>query len=279
MPVIAAVLNAASYALTNGPYGSSSVLNNPTPFPAVSPGEVISIFGYALGPSTPLGLQLDSTGKVMTTLGGVQVLFNGVAAPLTYVSATQINCVVPYEFNAGALPSTPGATSNPEGSVQVEYLSQILPLSLRTTNVSPGIFTTTGTGTGQAAALNSDGSVNSASNPAAAGSTVAVYMTGEGQTNPPGIDGAVTCSSGCATINQIPMPINPLFALVDESYLGQDLGWSSVPVPFYGEAPSLVSGVMQVNVEIPLGTPSGPLPLQIEFAGMIYSQVVTIAVK
>ncbi len=43
-------------------------------------------------------MTLDQTGKVSTSLGGVQVMFNGTAAPLTYLSASQINAVVPYEI-------------------------------------------------------------------------------------------------------------------------------------------------------------------------------------
>ena len=78
---------------------------------STSPGEVVSIFGTGLGPVVPLGAQFDSTGKLATSLGGVSVYFYNqppegscckyaVQAPLTYVSATQINCVVPYEVGA-----------------------------------------------------------------------------------------------------------------------------------------------------------------------------------
>ncbi len=63
---------------------------------AVAPGEIISIFGFDLGPTTPVGLQLDGSGKVTAQLGGTQVLFDGVAAPLIYVSAGQVNTIVPY---------------------------------------------------------------------------------------------------------------------------------------------------------------------------------------
>jgi len=65
----------------------------------VSPGEIVTVFGTGLGPASPLQTAIDpTTGKVATTLGNVQVLFNGYPAPLTYVSASQINCVVPYEL-------------------------------------------------------------------------------------------------------------------------------------------------------------------------------------
>ena len=76
LPTITAVVNAASF--QNGP---------------ISPGEIVTLRRPGLGPSAPAGLTLDQTGKVSTSISGVQVLFSGTAAPLTYVSATQINAV------------------------------------------------------------------------------------------------------------------------------------------------------------------------------------------
>jgi uncharacterized protein (TIGR03437 family) len=233
----------------------------------VSPGEIISIFGSAFGPAAPLSLQLDASGKVVTELGGIQVLFDGYAAPLIYVSATQINCVVPYEVYqvpAGLVP------------FQVKSLSQNFVMAGSPTPnfyVSrgiPGIFTATGTGTGQAAALNSNNIPNTAANPALAGSIVQVFMTGEGQTSPAGVTGGVTCSSGCATANQIPKPLLPVAAFI---------GGQSATVAFYGEAPGFVSGVMQVNVQIPPGTPSGTASLAITVGSSGTQAGTTIAVK
>ena len=54
--------------------------------------------------------------------------------------------------------------------------------------IEPGIFTISG-GTGPALVLNADGSANHEANPAAPGSTFTLLATGEGQTNPPGVDG------------------------------------------------------------------------------------------
>src|ERR1019366_2817487 len=67
------VVNAASYAA-----GS------------VSAGEIVAIFGSGLGPSTLVGMQLDSKGYVSTSLAGTQVFFDGVAAPLLYTWAGQV---------------------------------------------------------------------------------------------------------------------------------------------------------------------------------------------
>ena len=262
---VTSVLNAASFANAS-----------------TSPGEVVSIFGTGLGPVVPLGAQFDSTGKLATSLGGVSVYFYNqppegscckyaVQAPLTYVSATQINCVVPYEV----------AQMGGMLFVDVYYLgawSKSATPNVKLTAASPGIFTATGTGTGQAAALNSDNTPNTTSNPAPAGSVVQVWMTGEGQTLPAGVTGSVTCSNGCATTSQIPKPGAPVAAFVNDQ---------PATITFYGEAPGLVSGVMQVNVVVPPYTRSGPASLSITVGSWAYSTPgpsstqagVTIAVK
>jgi uncharacterized protein (TIGR03437 family) len=256
LPTISMVEQAASYAV-NGP---------------VSPGEIVSIYGSAMGPATPLGTTVDPiTGKVETSLGNVQVSFNGYFAPLTYVSATQINCVVPYELAQITSPY-----------VQIKYLNQTSnAFNLRAAATAPGIFTA-GNGTGQAAALNSDNSFNSAGNPAPAGSVVQIYMTGEGLLAPlpPGVSGTVnvtgsiTCKAGCTSLSQIPVPLLAVGALVN----GQP-ATITPPSGFYGEAAGFVSGVMQVNVVIPPNTPSGPVSLVISVGGASSQAGVTVSIK
>ena len=45
----------------------------------VSPGEMVTIFGTGIGPATAAYATTDpATGKLATTIGGVQVLFNGI---------------------------------------------------------------------------------------------------------------------------------------------------------------------------------------------------------
>ena len=82
-PQVTAVANAASYAA--GP---------------IAPGEVVALGGTGLGPTTGVGAQLAADGQSITTsLGGVQVLFDGqYPAALTYVSTIQINAIAPYEI-------------------------------------------------------------------------------------------------------------------------------------------------------------------------------------
>ncbi len=156
--------------------------------------------------------------------------------------------------------------------VIVSYLGQTSNgFVAQTTTTAPGIFTQNGAGTGPADVLNSNGTtVNGPNTPAAKGSTVSVYMTGEGATTPKGVDGAVTCSAGCSSTSQIPIPLLPVSVLVD----GQPAS-----LVFYGEAPGLVSGVMQVNFTIPAAAHSGTVSLVVSVGNNQSQQNVTLAVN
>ena len=91
--VITAVVNAASYAT-----GTVTAPDIGT----VSPGELVSIYGTNLGPTTPAAMSITGGGFVDTvSASGVAVTVDGTAAPLIYVSETQINVQVPYEAAIG----------------------------------------------------------------------------------------------------------------------------------------------------------------------------------
>ena len=166
----------------------------------VAAGEMISIFGNAatpIGPPTAVALNgincPTPCTSVPTSMGGVQVIFqpSGVAAPLTYVSSTQINALVPYEVL--------GSTS---GQVQVKYLGQTSnPMTVQYAATQPGIFTALGTGSGLASVQQYDEQgtyqgQNSSSNPAKAGWYLTLYVTGEGIIPAPAVTGKVTCGGG-----------------------------------------------------------------------------------
>lgn len=240
-PTITSVVNAASF--QRGP---------------ASPGEIVTIDGTAIGPSSPAYLTLDQNGKVSTLVGGVQVLFSGFPAPLTYVSSTQINAVVPYEIQGLLSPS-----------VEVQYQGQTSnAFSLTATSAAPALFTFNGSGTGPAAALNQDQSYNAPNNPAPKGSYVVLYMTGEGQTAPQGVTGEVTAVSAIPPLT--PQPILPVVVLINGE---------GAYVAFYGEAPGLVSGVMQLNVQVPADAASGNLPISVSIGGNSSPSGVTISVE
>jgi len=196
---------------------------------AVSPGELITILGTAIGPAQLTTLTLGSDGRVSTTLADTQVLFDDVPSPLIYVSASQVSAILPYAVS--------GKTST-----AVQIVTKGLKSNVLTTPVStcaPALFTADSTGNGQAAALNQDNSYNGHNTPADAGSILTLYATGEGQTDPAGVDGQLPLST-------YPKPVLPVSVKIG--------GAASL---YYGAAPQLVAGVMQVNAKIPDGVSSG----------------------
>jgi uncharacterized protein (TIGR03437 family) len=241
----ACVLNGASFAAGNTSFFAQGT---------VAPGEIVSIFGSALGPVIAQGLQLNSAGAVSTSLAGVSVTFDGIAAPLLYVSATQINAIVPYGLAA--------ATTQ----LSVTYNGQSYgPITLPVAAAVPAIFSATQNGHGQAAVLNQDGTLNSVANPAPRGSVITFYAAGAGIMSPGVPDGAV--SNG---------PILPKPALaVSVSIRGVD-----ATLQYAGAAPTYVSGLLQVNAVVPTTIDFGNLvPLMLNLGAFSSQLDITIAVK
>jgi uncharacterized protein (TIGR03437 family) len=154
--------------------------------------------------------------------------------------------------------------------VQVLYLGQTsAAFSLLAAPAMPGIFTANGSGQGPGIILNHDGvTVNGPAAPEPAGGVVVLFVTGEGQTGPPGVSGEVTLLSPTPPIT--PIPLLPVMVRIN----GQP-----APVLFCGEAPGLVSGVMQINVQVPTTSPSGALPIQVLVGGLSTQDGVTVAVR
>ncbi|HEY1753984.1 MAG TPA: IPT/TIG domain-containing protein [Bryobacteraceae bacterium] len=217
---------------------------------AISPGQIITLYGSGIG-STPAGLFLTPGGKVATTLGGTQVLINNIAAPLIYESSSQVNAIVPYE-----VPSSGVAT------VQVTSSGLQSPTwSVPLAPAEPSIFTAGSTGLGQAAILNQDSSINSASNPAAIGSTVQIFATGGGQTSPASVTGSVAS----ANMSLLPVTVT--------------IGGQTAAVTYQGSAPGEVAGVLQVDAVVPAGISSGADVLALTVNGQHSQPSVTIAIK
>jgi uncharacterized protein (TIGR03437 family) len=132
-----------------------------------------------------------------TTLANLNLTVNGVAAPIFATSSAYgaIYFQVPYEAPISG-------TAN-FIVTQVQTGAVLAVGTFQMTKTNPGFFTSSANGIGPVAANNSDGTVNSAANPAARGSTVTFYLTGQGQVpgNPP---------DGLAPTNAPPTPAAPL---------------------------------------------------------------------
>jgi uncharacterized protein (TIGR03437 family) len=197
---------------------------------AVAPGEFVSLFGPAIGPDQPAYEQLDASGNVSTSIGGVSVFVNGIAAPLLYASRSQINAIVPFEM-AGTKAASVLVMKN--GNVLQE-------IDVPTALVAPTIATTS---EGCAAAVNPDGTVNSSGHPALLGSTVSLYGFGAGLMTPSATNG----SFGDGT-HLIQAPVSA--QVLVPGFPGPMLT-APANILYAGDAPGEVQGVFQINITLP----------------------------
>jgi uncharacterized protein (TIGR03437 family) len=239
LPVIGAVTNAASY--LEG---------------AIAPGEIVTIFGTALGPAASVSATIDSKGFIETALANVTVTFNGYPGPILYASATQINAIVPYEL-AGA------------SSASVEAIFGTARSNSATVPVAPaapGIFSANASGQGPGAILDTNYHLVSTGNPVSPGSIIQIFATGEGQTAPAGVDGLIEPLT-------LPLPAPLLDAQVT-------IGGVPANIQYVGAAPGEVAGALQINAFVPGGLPPGPALLVVSFGGIYGSQPgITVAIQ
>jgi uncharacterized protein (TIGR03437 family) len=221
---------------------------------ALSPGEMITLFGVRVGPVAWAALELTADGLSLTKeLAGTRVLFDDEAGAMVFASEGQVSVIVPY-----------GVAGKASTRVQVEFegrRSNVVPMAVAA--ASPAIFTIQASGTGPGAILNQDFTVNSAGNPAAAGSIIQIFATGEGETEPAGVDGRLALP---ATLARPKLPVRVF------------IGGVETEVVYAGAAPGLVAGVIQVNARVPAGTAAGNVEVAFQ-VGEVRSRVgVTVAV-
>lgn len=219
---------------------------------AIVPGQIITLYGLAIGPREAAGLVLTAQGRVATQLNDTRVLFNGIPAPLAYVSSNQINCVVPYN-----IPNTTVA-------VRVEVAGRPTnSLNLPVQQAGPAFFTFNSSGQGGGAFLNENGSINTADNPVGRGEIVVLYATGTGRTTPAQVDGEVTG-------NNPPRPAQPVKVFI---------GDREAELLFAGSTPGVVSGLTQLNVRVPADLAPGLVPVVLEVGGIRSPRTVSLAIR
>jgi uncharacterized protein (TIGR03437 family) len=191
------------------------------------------------------------------SLAGVEAKVNGIAAPLLSVSATEVVALVPNGAQSVSGRKIPISLTYGGGTTQFSEF----PVE----DAAPAIYTANGQPSGPALAENPDYSINSAQNPVAKGSYVALYLNGTGLTTSTVVDGQAA-------------PFDPL--LVTALPVTVTVGGIPAEVLFAGAAPTLV-GVTQVNVRIPTTVPgTGPVPLTVQVGRYTPNQLaITIAVQ
>jgi uncharacterized protein (TIGR03437 family) len=219
---------------------------------AVAPGELVTIYQANDGPANLLGAQLDSNGLVAHDLGGTQVLFDGIAAPLVYALAGQVSAIVPFEV-AG------------KSQTVVQYVYNGLKsntVTMPVVSAKPGIFAQNSSGTGPGSVTDLNYALNTAAHPASAGDVLVVFATGGGTVSGGATDGAIASVAGSlsagvtATIGNVPAVVS-----------------------YAGPAPSEVNGVFQVNLKVPSGVQPGEQPLVITVGQFPSQSGITVAIK
>lgn len=209
---------------------------------AIAPGQEVVVAGVNLG-----------SGDGST--GGLRILFDGVAAPVWSAGGGSARVTVPYF----------GATKTTT-HVVAEYLgvrSDAVVVNVAAT--APGLFTVDGSGAGQAVAINmDDGTANSADAPVAAGSAVVLIGTGEGVTDPPGVDGRPATDVIPRPVAQCSAKIGGIAAVVD--------GCRAVA----NQAPGRFQLRAFVDAAV---TPGSAVPVVVTVGGVSSQAGVTIAVK
>ncbi len=200
----------------------------------IAPGEMVSITGAYLGPYPPVSATAD--GKLPTELGGVQVFFSGIAAPLLHVTDSRIDAIVPFGIAGKSLVDVTveyaGAASNASPIAVLPAVPGLLNQYLDAIELTPP----------------------------APGAVISIFATGAGVMVPPQPDGQI----GSATTSIPALPVTASLGTLPV-YDSSD-PWLPLEVTYAGSANWLVAGAIQVNVKLPAELPksNGRLPIAIK---------------
>jgi len=220
-------VNVTSGSGSSGIPAIAGVANGASFKSSFAPGSILSVFGSQLSPVTGSA----SAVPLPISISGVAALVNGIAAPLYYVSAGQLNVQVPYETAAGA------------AVLSVNNNGQVTTQSFQVTAAAPGIFTDT-----SGALVPTPAAVH--------GQEIAFYITGAGAVSPAVSTGAAPPVS--TAIANLPAPVQTTTVTI---------GGAKAIIDFIG-IPSGLVGVTQINVQVPSGVAAGAPPVVVTVGGV-----------
>ncbi|HXM44177.1 MAG TPA: hypothetical protein VN924_23275 [Bryobacteraceae bacterium] len=211
------------------PIGITDAANYTPITNAYTAGELVNLYG-----SFGVTSQVDKVLPIPTTLGGVQVFVNGLAAPVYAVSSGVISAWIPYEISGDYFATFQVVVNGSKSNTVTVYAD----------NSSPGIYTLNESGIGPGAILHADYSVVNDGNPAVPGETVLLFMNGLGTVTPSVGDGVAASGTTLSYSNEYE---------AGDIYVELNDGVDPVAeanVLFAGLAPGL-AGLYQVNFTVP----------------------------
>jgi uncharacterized protein (TIGR03437 family) len=232
------------------PYISQEGVKNAagdTPRRAVSPGSIISIYGFNLGPPALAA----PPGPLPQTLNNVTVRVAGRLLPLLFVSPDQINAQLSAQIEEGPQKIIVRWEGQPEASADFTVARN-----------APGLFRTVSDDVSFAVALHEDGSTVNADKPARPGERITVFATGIGPINPVPLDG-------------FPLPADQAYELTDHPQVS--VADAILNPVFSGAAPGQV-GLTAIRFQVPSTAGEDKLPLKILVNG-VESNTAFLSVK
>ncbi|HEV8145546.1 MAG TPA: hypothetical protein VGP79_04165 [Bryobacteraceae bacterium] len=207
----------------------SALLHGASGSPKLSPGSLFSLYGELLATST----RITGDTPWPRTIDGVIVTINGIAAPLYFISPTQINGQIPFETAVG----TATATITVNGSAPIQVTFQVVP-------ANPGVLVYNGN---RAVAVNPNGSVNASNAPALPGDVELLYFSGIGVPEVPVATGAGSPSAEPLGRAKYPFEIRLNGQPVEVFYLGLAPGFPALCQANF-RIPSLPPGDYQLTI-------------------------------
>ena len=225
----------------------TAVRNAASLLPALSPAAIALVEGGDIGciPSTDLpGTAIGPQDRIQ----GISYLVGRANAPILYCLASGALILIPIDAPLGRV----------EATVSIGSLtSNSLPVSL--TESSPGVFTADGMGSGIIAALNQDGRQNSLAWPAQPGKILQTFLAGLGP-----VDLLRTEGDSRVTVTRLPIRVY--------------VRGIEAEVLYAGPAPTLLPGVYQVNLRVPVNAPPGFQPFQVCAGDSCSQSTATVAI-
>jgi uncharacterized protein (TIGR03437 family) len=254
---LALVLCVRSATAQNPAYTADSIVNasdySKGPF---APGSLLTIFGTNLSFNTA-GLNSDNVTShtIPFSLGNVSVLIDNVAAPLLYVSPSQINVMIPPNEIAG----------NSTLQVIRQGNSSALVVNLTLVAGAPALFVSADH-YALAQDFNAKYALATAAAPAHPGDLLVLYATGLGGTQPLPVSGEIPQTAGF---------ING-FATGALQVLLNGKALDPKTIPYAGLTPGY-AGLYQLNFYLPGDCPANPT-IQIAMGGKLSAANVMLAV-
>jgi len=191
----------------------------------VAPLQILSVYGFGIGPAD-FDPPLWKDGKLSDYVGDVQVFFDGTAAPILFVSETELRVIVPYDVA--------GKTSV---TMTVTYRDKVWQVEdIPVTEAVPEIFSMTGLGQGPALAFDAEGRPVTEDNPVKPGDWVTFFGTGLGLWKDGFVDGTAAESAGLAASGKAVEVL---------------IGGKPAKTLYIGGAPGMVSAIVQFTVVVP----------------------------